>query len=512
MNHELTESCFGKMGYEDDGFGGGVDDRRRERPRDDRRGRDDRGRLDDRRRDDRFSRRDERRRDDTRETRRRSRSKTPPQPERKKKRSLFDVTPQAMASMGIVAPGIVAPTSSDVQVTTGAVATVQPYKNQFGVLVTPTAGVMTNPMMIAPGVIGCGTAANDPLSRQVRRIYVGNIPRDATEAELVAYFNDIMAKSRISKEDAVLQATVNVEKNFAFLDFRTPEHANHAMSLDGIKLREQYILKIRRPRDYKQGEDGLQSLMPALANAPDCANKIFIGNLPLSMTEEEVQNKLLVYGIIKNFKLVMDPSTNMSKGYAFCEYLNGETDTDRAITELNGTEIDGKRLLVQRAIYGIKSESGLIELGETGTLDLSELDVERMAVSHMLNLQVRFDIGLSNLTNACSLSTEPTRVLVLVNLFWEGDLKDETKYEAFNQDMRQEASKYGRVKSIQIPKDGEVGAGKVLIEYEKVEEATRAQQELQGRKYQGRLVITTYHAEDDYTHGKFVASPRGPSF
>jgi len=138
-------------------------------------------------------------------------------------------------------------------------------------------------------------------------------------------------------------------------------------------------------------------------------------------------------------------------------------------------------------------------------LDLSDMDPEKMAVSHMLNLQVRIDIGLSGLTSACNLRIEPTRVLVLVNLFHEGDLRDDSKYEAMMQDMRQESSKYGRVKSIQIPREGELGAGKVFIEYENVEEAHRAQQQLQGRKYQGRLVITSYHGADDYLSGRYVA-------
>jgi splicing factor U2AF subunit len=413
-----------------------------------------------------------------------------------------------MAQLGLPgAPFVVPPPSSSTQITTGAVATAQPYRNQFGVLVTPTPGAMTNPVMVAPGIIGYGTAMTDPQARQQRRIYVGNIPRDTTEQELIAFFNEIMKKARISHEDAVLQATVNYEKNFAFLDFRTPEHATHAMGLDGIKLRDQYILKIRRPKDYKApGElDSSQPALPGLVstNVPDSAHKLFIGGLPSQMTEDQVQALLQSFGPLKAFNLVKDSGTGLSKGYAFCEYTNSVYDTDRAISGLNGVEMSGKRLLVQRASVGTKNEADFARMGLAGNTDISMLDPEKMAIANMLNLQVRIDVGLAGLITACNLKEEPTRVLVLLNMFYPGDIKDDSKYDQMLLDVRQECSKFGRVKSLAIPRDGESGSGKVFIEYEKVEDAERAIQQLQSRKYQGRAVITTYHPVDDYLEKRY---------
>jgi splicing factor U2AF subunit len=411
-----------------------------------------------------------------------------------------------MAQLGLPGAPFIVPPESATQVTTGAVATAQPYKNQFGVLVTPTASAMTNPVMVAPGIIGYGTSVSDAQTRQQRRIYVGNIPRDATEQELIAFFNEIMKRARISHEDAVLQATVNYEKNFAFLDFRTPEHATHAMGLDGIKLRDQYILKIRRPKDYKASDDPSGPSVPGLisTNVPDSPQKLFIGGLPPQMTEDQVQSLLQAFGPLKAFNLVKDTANGLSKGFAFCEYANGVHDTDRAIAGLNGVEMSGKRLLVQRSCIGTKSDADFAKMGAAGNTDISMLDPEKMAIANMLNLQVRVDIGLSGLVTACTLYTDPTRVLVLMNLFFQGDLKNDSKYDAMLTDIRQECSKFGRVKSLVIPKEGEQGAGKVFVEFEKVEDAERAQQQLQNRKYQGRTVITTYITPEDYSAKKFI--------
>jgi splicing factor U2AF subunit len=412
-----------------------------------------------------------------------------------------------MVALGLPGAPFVVPPPSGISPTTGTKATAQPYRNQFGVLVTPSAGALANPVVVGTSVIGYGSSINDPQARQQRRIYVGNIPRDVSETELMVFFNEIMKRARISQDDAVSLVTVNYEKNFAFLDFRTPEQATHAMSLDGIKLRDQYILKIRRPKDYKApGEiDHQQPILPGLVstNVPDSSNKIFIGGLPSQMTEDQVQALLSSFGPLKAFNLVKDSTTGLSKGFAFCEYANGAADSEKAINALNGTEMSGKRLLVQKASIGAKTEADYMRMVLTGNTDISLLDPEKMAIANMLNLQVRVDVGLAGLTNACNLISDPTRILVLLNIFFDGDLRDDNKYGEMLADIRQESAKFGRVKNVIMPREGERGSGKVFIEYEKEEDARRAQEQLQGRKFQGRTVITSYHPVDDYVAGRY---------
>ena len=57
----------------------------------------------------------------------------------------------------------------------------------------------------------------------------------------------------------------------------------------------------------------------ASASAP---NKIFIGGLPNTFTEEDIKSKLEQFGALKAFNLVRDQVTGLSKGYAFCEYVD----------------------------------------------------------------------------------------------------------------------------------------------------------------------------------------------
>lgn len=60
------------------------------------------------------------------------------------------------------------------------------------------------------------------ITRQARRLYVGNIPFGVTEEEMMEYFNKQMHLSGLAQAagNPVLACQINLDKNFAFLEFR----------------------------------------------------------------------------------------------------------------------------------------------------------------------------------------------------------------------------------------------------------------------------------------------------
>nr|8P25_A Chain A, Splicing factor U2AF 65 kDa subunit,Far upstream element-binding protein 1 [Homo sapiens] len=87
---------------------------------------------------------------------------------------------------------------------------------------------------------------------------------------------------------------------------------------------------------------------------PDSAHKLFIGGLPNYLNDDQVKELLTSFGPLKAFNLVKDSATGLSKGYAFCEYVDINV-TDQAIAGLNGMQLGDKKLLVQRASVGAKN-------------------------------------------------------------------------------------------------------------------------------------------------------------
>lgn len=77
-------------------------------------------------------------------------------------------------------------------------------------------------------------------------------------------------------------------------------------------------------------------------------NKVYVGNLPYSVRDEELKNHFAQIGEITSATVIMDRRTNRSKGFGFVEFANAE-DANRAIEELNGKDLDGRELRVSMA-------------------------------------------------------------------------------------------------------------------------------------------------------------------
>ncbi|HTS47875.1 MAG TPA: RNA-binding protein [Bryobacteraceae bacterium] len=75
---------------------------------------------------------------------------------------------------------------------------------------------------------------------------------------------------------------------------------------------------------------------------------IFVGNLSFGSTEDGIRSLFEQYGAVERVNLVTDRDTGQARGFGFVEMTNG-TEADRAISELNGRELDGRALNVNEA-------------------------------------------------------------------------------------------------------------------------------------------------------------------
>jgi cold-inducible RNA-binding protein len=75
---------------------------------------------------------------------------------------------------------------------------------------------------------------------------------------------------------------------------------------------------------------------------------IFVGNLSFGATEDAVRSLFEQYGAVDRVNLITDRDTGQAKGFGFVEMANN-AEADRAIAELNGTELNGRALNVNEA-------------------------------------------------------------------------------------------------------------------------------------------------------------------
>ncbi|MCH5282439.1 MAG: RNA-binding protein [Treponema sp.] len=78
------------------------------------------------------------------------------------------------------------------------------------------------------------------------------------------------------------------------------------------------------------------------------AKKLYVGNLSYSTTEEALSDLFAQYGEIVSTAVIKDRATGQSKGFGFVE-LADEAAAEKAITDLNGKEFEGRRIRVNVA-------------------------------------------------------------------------------------------------------------------------------------------------------------------
>jgi len=324
------------------------------------------------------------------------------------------------------------------------------------------------------------------ISRQARRLYVGNIPFGVTEEMMLDFFNMQMNMSSLAQADGspVIACQINLDKNFAFIEFRSVDETTQAMAFDGINFQGQ-MLKIRRPRDYQP--------LPGMSDTPsvavpgvvstvvqDSPNKVFIGALPPYLNDDQVKELLVSFGPLRAFNLVMDTATGLSKGFAFCEYIDASI-TDQACAGLNGMQLGDKKIVVQRASLGAKNAPQ----GAPVAIQVPGLNVGSLQTAG-----------------------PATAVLCLMNMVVPEELVDEEEYEDILEDVKEECGRYGSVKSMEIPRPIQgvevPGCGKIFIEFNSIVDCQKAQQALTGRKFSNRVVVTSYMDIDRYHRRDFA--------
>ena len=78
------------------------------------------------------------------------------------------------------------------------------------------------------------------------------------------------------------------------------------------------------------------------------SNKLYVGGLPYSVTEGQLQDIFAPHGSVESAKVIADKFTGQSRGFGFVEMGSG-AEAQSAIDGLNGTQLEGRTLVVNEA-------------------------------------------------------------------------------------------------------------------------------------------------------------------
>ncbi|MEN9466506.1 MAG: hypothetical protein RL081_507 [Pseudomonadota bacterium] len=77
-------------------------------------------------------------------------------------------------------------------------------------------------------------------------------------------------------------------------------------------------------------------------------NKLYVGNLPYSFRDEDLQQAFAAHGSVSSAKVMMERDTGRSKGFGFVE-MGSDAEAQAAINAMNGQQFGGRGLVVNEA-------------------------------------------------------------------------------------------------------------------------------------------------------------------
>jgi RNA recognition motif-containing protein len=142
------------------------------------------------------------------------------------------------------------------------------------------------------------------------------------------------------------------------VEFRTKTHLSISPVIDAKRLERRTVSReevreVAHRLGFPDPED------PNWAPSESCdarrsqfgqqlSNKIYVGNLPFSSTEDELRSAFATHGDVESVNLIMDRDTGRPRGFAFVEMADS-TAASKAIRALDGSELGGRNLRVNEA-------------------------------------------------------------------------------------------------------------------------------------------------------------------
>jgi RNA recognition motif-containing protein len=87
------------------------------------------------------------------------------------------------------------------------------------------------------------------------------------------------------------------------------------------------------------------------------SKKLFVGNLSFQTTENDITSAFETYGAVESVSIITDRDTGRSKGFGFVVMTDADG-ADKAIAQLNGSQLDGRALTVNEARPMVKRDFG----------------------------------------------------------------------------------------------------------------------------------------------------------
>ncbi|XP_065536321.1 RNA-binding protein 34 [Lathamus discolor] len=197
-----------------------------------------------------------------------------------------------------------------------------------------------------------GTSAKQQRQKKVvdelvnrRTVFVGNLPVNCTAQVLKSRFKEygqiksirfrslVPAEDTLSKKLAAIKRKVHPNAKFvnAYVVFKEECDAIKALKENGTEIASGFHIRVD---------------IASKSSSHDNKRSVFVGNLSYDISDDAVREHFSVCGGVVAVRIVRDRNTGLGKGFGYV--LFEDTDAVHLALRLNGTDLMGRRVRVQR--------------------------------------------------------------------------------------------------------------------------------------------------------------------
>ena len=392
-------------------------------------------------------------------------------------------------------------------------------------------------------------------SRDQRTVFVTQLVMRATEKEIRRYFRKKVG-CKVKEVILLKDKRTGNHKGCAYVQMRRIEDVNKAVAVNGqppdfqrfsilvkgSEAEKNYVIPASSSVVTASMMGTSASLGPLFNKAGKMiqSQQVYVGSLDSSVSEEHIFAIFSQFGQLEKVSMQMDPATKISKGYAFLSYRDPK-EANLAIQTMANQVIAGRPMKTGWASQASSIPGVEIMTSEEFPADARERAMKALTVLAQLTgssasnvsmkttnvspkaekvidaaLQMKNDItitpsvadarasmsSLSSVVPKTSVTTsakevggEPTRFLLVHNMF-DKDQEIEKGWEKeIKEDFIEEASQFGNIETVRVM--SKQAGGKLYAAFDTVEAAGNCAKNLAGRWFDKRQLRVEYVAASD---------------
>ncbi|KAM0031966.1 putative RNA recognition motif domain, nucleotide-binding alpha-beta plait domain superfamily [Helianthus debilis subsp. tardiflorus] len=172
------------------------------------------------------------------------------------------------------------------------------------------------------------------LDSSAGKLFVGGIAWETSQESFSNYFSNY---GEITDSVIMMDKITGRPRGFGFVTFANPTDADKVLDQDHIIDGRSVEVKRTVPREDTQGSRGVSR-----------TKKIFVGGIPLTLTEDELREYFSNYGGIIEHQIMLDHVTGRSRGFGFVTF-DSEEAVDKIFADGQLHELGGKQVEIKRA-------------------------------------------------------------------------------------------------------------------------------------------------------------------